>query len=112
MRATPPRVGDTNPDGRGVEVWLEMRRPEWVRLSQGAEPPLDLRSIDDVFDSGFDMKTGVASAAAAPILKESNLAPISNYAGSLAFRTLVNVYAQNRFFYRNHLIPHLPLISD
>ena len=99
MRATPPRVGDTNPDGRGVEVWLEMRRPEWVRLSQGAEPPLDLRSIDDVFDSGFDVETGIASAATAPILKKGDLAPICDYAGSLAFRTLaVNVSAQNHFF--------------
>ena len=56
------------------------------------------------------MKTGVASAAAAPILKESDLAPISHYSGSFAFRTLaVDVSAQNHFFNRNHLYPPLVL---
>jgi hypothetical protein len=54
------------------------------------------------------VKAGIASAATAPILKKGDLAPISDYAGSLAFRTLaVNVSAQNRFFQRYHLIPPL-----
>ena len=99
MGGMPDRVSDTGPDGRGVEVRLEMRRPESARLSQGAEPLLDLRSVYDVFDSGFDVKTGIATTATAAILKKGDLAPICHYAGSLAFRTLaVNVSAQNHFF--------------
>ena len=76
-----------------------MRRSESMRLSEGAQPLLDLRSVDDIFDSGFDVNTGIATAATAAILKESDLTPICDYAGSLALGTFaVNVSAQNHFF--------------